>query len=96
MELDVPPMLTSMAGAGAAGASSAAADGVLDGVIVVEAVVAVEAVGTFSAAAAPLGVGAAATGPLARAWGPGGTVSAVTAGGGGGRGGGSPDKQWMG
>jgi hypothetical protein len=73
-----------MAGAGAAGASSAAADGVLDGIAIVEAVAAVRAVGTPSAAAAPLGVGAAAVGPPAGAWGPGGVVSAAAAGGGGG------------
>jgi hypothetical protein len=46
MELDAPPALTSMAGAGVVVASSAAADGVLDGIAVVEAVVAVGAVGT--------------------------------------------------
>jgi hypothetical protein len=56
-----------MAGAGAVGASSAAADGVLDGIAVVEAVAAVGAVGTPSAAAAPLGVGAAAAEPPAGA-----------------------------
>jgi hypothetical protein len=84
LELDVPPALTSIAPAGAAGASSAAADGVLDGIAVVEAVAAVGAVGTPSAAAAPLGVGAAAAVPTAGAWGPGGAVSAAAAGGGGG------------
>jgi hypothetical protein len=52
-----------MARAGAAGASSAAADGVLDGIAVVEAMAVVRAVGTPSAAAAPLGDGAAAAGP---------------------------------
>jgi hypothetical protein len=56
-----------MARAGAAGASSTAADGVLDGIAIVEAVAAVGAVGTPSAAAAPLGVGAAAVGPPAGA-----------------------------
>jgi hypothetical protein len=67
LELDVPPTSTSMARAGAAGASSTAADGVLDGIAIVEAVAAVGAVGTPSAAAAPLGVGAAAVGPPAGA-----------------------------
>jgi hypothetical protein len=61
------PASTSMVGAGAAGASSAAANGVLDGITVVEAVAAAGAVGTPSAAAAPLGVGAAAGGPPAGA-----------------------------
>jgi hypothetical protein len=83
-ELDAPPTSTSMAGVGAAGASSAAADGVLDDITVVEAVAAVGAVGTPSAAAAPLGVGATAVGPPAGAWGPGGAVSAAAAEGGGG------------
>ena len=46
MELDAPPASPSMAGVGAVGTSSAAADGVLDGIAVVEAVVAVGAVGT--------------------------------------------------
>jgi hypothetical protein len=82
MELDAPPASTSMAGAGAVGASSAAADGVLDGITVVEAVVAVGAVGTPSAVVAPLDVGAAAAGPPPGAWGPDGAVSAVAAGGG--------------
>jgi hypothetical protein len=54
IELDAPPTSTLMAGAGIVGASSAAADGVLDGIAVVEAAVAVRAVGTPSAAAAPL------------------------------------------
>jgi hypothetical protein len=84
MELDAPPALTSMAGAGAVGASSAAADGVLDGIAIVEAVVAVGAVGTPSAAATPLGIGAAAAGPPAGAWEPGGAVSAAAVRGGGG------------
>jgi hypothetical protein len=53
MEQDVPPASTSMAGVGAVRASSAAVDGVLDGIAVVEAMVAVGAVGTPSAAAAP-------------------------------------------
>jgi hypothetical protein len=83
MELDTPPASTLMVGAGAAGASPAAADGVLDGIAVVEAGAAVGVVGTPSAAAAPLGVGAAAAGPPARAWGPGGAVSAAAARGGG-------------
>jgi hypothetical protein len=83
-ELDAPPALTSMAGAGVVGAPSAAADGVLDDITVVEAVTAVRAVGTPSATAAPLGVGAAASGPPAGAWGHGGSVSAAAAGGGGG------------
>jgi hypothetical protein len=84
MELDAPPASTLMAGAGAVGASSVAADGVLDGIAVVEAVVAVGAVGTPSAAAAPLDVGVAAAGPPAGAWEPGGAVSVAAAGGGGG------------
>jgi hypothetical protein len=54
MELDARPASTLMAGAGAIGASSAAADGVLDGIAIVEAVAAIGAVGTPSAAAAPL------------------------------------------
>jgi hypothetical protein len=73
-----------MAGAGATGASSAAADGVLDGIAVVEAMAAVGAVGTPSTAAAPLGVGAAAAGPPVGAWGPGGAVSVGAAEGRGG------------
>jgi hypothetical protein len=84
MELDVPPASTSMAGAGAVRASSVAADGVLYDIAVVEAVVAVGAVGTPSTAATLLDVGAAAAGPPARAWEPGGAVSAAAAGGGGG------------
>jgi hypothetical protein len=40
----------------------------------------VGAVGTSSAAAMPLDVGAAAAGPLAGAWEPGGAVSAAAAG----------------
>jgi hypothetical protein len=73
-----------MAGAGAAGASSAAADGVLDGITVVEAVAAAEAVGTPSTVVARLGIGAAAAGPPAGAWGPSGADSAAAAGGRGG------------
>jgi hypothetical protein len=84
MERDAPPALTSMAGVGAARASSATADGVLDGITVVEDVAAVGAVGTPSAAATPLGVGAAAVGPLVGAWGPSGTISAAAARGEGG------------
>jgi hypothetical protein len=48
------PASTSMAAVGAVGASSAAGNGVLDGIAVAEAVAAVGAVGTPSAAAAPL------------------------------------------
>jgi hypothetical protein len=81
MELDAPPRRPSN---DAVGAPSTAYDGVLDGIAVVEAVAAAGAVGTPSAAAAPLGIGAAATGPTAGAWGPGGAVSAAAAGGGGG------------
>jgi hypothetical protein len=44
LELDVPPASPSMAGVGATGTSSAAADGVLDGIVVVEAAVAIGAV----------------------------------------------------
>jgi hypothetical protein len=44
MELDAPPVSPSMAGVGAVRTSSAAADGVLDGIAVVEAAVAVGAV----------------------------------------------------
>jgi hypothetical protein len=84
MKLDTPPVSPSVAGAGAVGASFAAADGVLDGIAVAEAVVAVGAVGTPSAAATPLDVGTAAAGPPARAWEPGGAVSVATTGGGGG------------
>jgi hypothetical protein len=71
-----------MAGVGTVGTSSAAADGVLDGIAVVEATVAVGAVKTSSAAETPLDVGAAAAGPLAGAWEPGGAVSAAAARGG--------------
>jgi hypothetical protein len=46
MELDAPPAPPSMVGEGAVGTSSAAADGVLYGIAVVEAVVAVGAVAT--------------------------------------------------
>jgi hypothetical protein len=84
MELDVPPASPSVAGAGAVGASFATADGVLDGIAVVEAVVAVGVVGTPSAAAAPLDIGAAVAGPPAGTWEPGGAVSAAAAGGRGG------------
>jgi hypothetical protein len=83
-ELDAPPALILMAGAGAVGAPSAAADGVLNGIAVVEAVATTEAVGTPSAAAAPLVVGAAAAGPPTGAWGPDGAVSVAAARGGGG------------
>jgi hypothetical protein len=79
----VPPASPLMVGVGAVGTSSAAADGVLDGITVVEAAVAVGAVGTPSAAT-PLDVGAAAAGPPAGAWEPGSAVSAIAAGGGGG------------
>jgi hypothetical protein len=41
MELDAPPMSPATVGVGADGTSSAAADGVLDGVAVVEAAVVV-------------------------------------------------------
>jgi hypothetical protein len=82
MELDAPPLSPSMAGVGVVGTSPAVADGVLDGIAVVEAAVAVGAVGTSSAAATLLDVGAAAAGPPARAWEPGGAVSAAAAGGG--------------
>jgi hypothetical protein len=71
-----------MAGAGAVGASSTAADGVLDGIAVVDAAATIGAIGTPSAAAVPLGVGAA--GPPAGTWEPGGAVSAAAAGGEGG------------
>jgi hypothetical protein len=84
LELDAPPASTSIAAAGAAAVSSAAANGVLDDIAVVEAVTAVEVVGTPSAAAAPLGVGAAIARPTAGAWGPDDAVSAVETGGGGG------------
>jgi hypothetical protein len=80
--LDAPPTSPSMVGVGAVGTSSTAADGVLDGIAVVEAVVAVGAVGTPSATATPLDVGAAAVGPPPGAWEPGGAVSAVAAEGG--------------
>jgi hypothetical protein len=49
-----------MVGAGAVGASSATADGVLDDIAVFEDVVAIGAVGTPSAAATLLDIGAAA------------------------------------
>jgi hypothetical protein len=63
-----PPVV----GAGAAGTSSPATDGVPDDIIVVEAVAADRAVGTPSAAALPLAVGgSAAAEPLAGAWEPG-------------------------
>jgi hypothetical protein len=52
---------------GAVETSSAAADGVLDGIAAVEAAVAVSAVGTPSVAAMPLGADAAADGPPAEA-----------------------------
>jgi hypothetical protein len=73
-----------MAGVGTVGTSSIAADGVLDGIAVIEAAVAVGAIGTPSTAAMPLDVGAAAAGPPAGAWEPGGAVSAAAIGGGGG------------
>jgi hypothetical protein len=82
MELDAPPASPLMAGVGAVGTSSAAADGVLDGIAVVEAAVAVGAVGTSSTVATPLDVGAAVARPPAGAWEPGGAVSATVAGGG--------------
>jgi hypothetical protein len=78
------PASPSMTGVGAVGTSSAAANGVLDGIAVVEAAVAVGAVGTPSTAAMPLDIAAAAARPPAGAWEPGGTVSAAAAGGGGG------------
>jgi hypothetical protein len=84
MELDAPPTSTSMARAGAVGASSAAVSGVLDGIAVVEVAAAVGAMGTPSLAVTPLDVGAAAAGPPVGAWGAGGTVLAVAAGEGGG------------
>jgi hypothetical protein len=79
MELDAPPASPSMAGVGTVGTSSADADGVLDGIAVVEATVADGAGGTTSAAATPLDVGAAAAGPPAGAWEPDGAVSPAAA-----------------
>jgi hypothetical protein len=80
MELGAPrPTLD--AGVSAVGTSSAAADGVLDGIAIVEVAVAVGAVGTSSAATTLLDVSVAAAGPPAGAWEPGGAVSAATAGG---------------
>jgi hypothetical protein len=84
LELDAPPASTSMAAAGVARVSFAAIDGVLDDIVVVEAVAAIGVVGTPSTAAAPLGVGAAAAGPPTGAWGPGGAVLMAVARGGGG------------
>jgi hypothetical protein len=52
-----------MVGVGTVGTSSATADGVLDDIVVVEAAVAVGAVGTSSVAAAPPDADAAAVGP---------------------------------
>jgi hypothetical protein len=78
-----PPASPSVAGAGAVGASFAAADGVLDDIAIVEVVAAVGAVGTPSTAATPLDVGAVAVGPPTGAWEPGGAVSAAAAEGGG-------------
>jgi hypothetical protein len=78
------PTSPSMEGVGAVGTSSVAADGVLNGIAVVEAAVAVGAVGPPSAAATLLDIGAAAAGPPAGAWEPGGAVSMAAAGGGGG------------
>jgi hypothetical protein len=75
MELDMPPASPSMAGVGAVGTSSATTDGVLDDIAVVEAAVAIDAVGTSSAAVTPLDVGVAAVGPPARAWEPGGAAA---------------------
>jgi hypothetical protein len=63
MELDAPPVSPSMAGVGAVGTSYAAADGVLDGITIVEVVVAVGAVGTSSVAAVPPEADAAVAGP---------------------------------
>jgi hypothetical protein len=67
MELDTPPTSPSMAGVGAVGTSSAAADGVLDDITVIKAAVAVGAVGTSSIAATPPDADAAAAGPTAEA-----------------------------
>jgi hypothetical protein len=67
LELDAPPASTSIVMTGAAEASSVPADGVLDGIAVAEAVAAVGAVGTPSAAVAPPGFGAAAAGSTAAA-----------------------------
>jgi hypothetical protein len=69
-----------MAGVGAVGTSSSAVDGVLDGITVVEAVVAIGVVGTSSASTTPLDVGVAAAEPLAGAWEPGGAISEAAAG----------------
>jgi hypothetical protein len=82
MELDAPPASPLMAGVGAVGTSSAAADGVLNGIAVVETAVAVGAVGTSLAVATPLDIGVAAAGPPAGAWELGGAVSVAAAGGG--------------
>jgi hypothetical protein len=96
MEMDVPPASPSMAGAGAVGASSAAADGVLDGITVVEAAVAVGAVGTPSTAAAPplLPDPSSSVGAQWRCLG--GSSRGRGRRDFGSRGGGSPDKQRMG
>jgi hypothetical protein len=83
MELGTPLASPSMVEVGAVGTSSVVVDDVLDDITIVEAAVAFGAVGTSSAATS-LDVGAVAAGPLARAWEPGGAVSAVAAGGGGG------------
>jgi hypothetical protein len=80
LELDAPPASASIVATSTARASSTAADGVLNGVAVAEAVATVGAVGTPSAAVAPLGVGAAAAGSTAGVWGPGGTIPTVAAG----------------
>ena len=70
LELDAPLASVAIVAMGAAGASFAATDGVLDDIAVAEDVAAVGAVGTLSAAVALPGVGAAAAGSTAGAWGP--------------------------
>jgi hypothetical protein len=82
MELDAPPPRVTLDGGVGVGTSSAAADGVLDDIAIVEAAVAIDAVKTSSVATTSLDVGAATVGPPAGAWEPGGAVSAVAAGGG--------------
>jgi hypothetical protein len=100
MELDAPPASTSMARAGAAGASSAAADGVLNDIAVVEAVPVVGAVGPPSPLRHRLALASLLSDPQREPGGPvelsGGSNRRQGRNNFGSRGGGSPDKQRMG
>ena len=84
LELDAPPASASIVATDAARASSAAADGELDGIAIAEAVAAVGAVGTPPPLRHHLVLAPLQPDPQLEPEGPGDTVSSVAAGGEGG------------